>query len=229
MGHYDHLREIAVLPCLPAGLSVEDSYLERCAPSFDLQYVVPNEALARTLGFLNISKRHYLDLVRARRGINLLSSKEQGAERGAWRHRGEYAADWAALRVPHNATLPALLTDDQLVEIMENASYGGQLAIAGYVDRNFAIPRAMRAARFSGRFQIGIIDYIWGSGHTVTFDGTLTVDLTDGQIGDATGYSYDSGCDFVLSYFRFDQITPADLPKGRRFEALHAAQRRLAS
>ena len=73
MGHYDHLREIAVLPCLPAGLSVEDSYLEKTSPSFDLQFVRPNDALARTLSFLNISKRHFLDLVIARRGIDRLT------------------------------------------------------------------------------------------------------------------------------------------------------------
>lgn len=57
MGHYDHLREIAVLPCLPAGLLVEDSYLEKTSPCFDLQFVRPNDALARTLSFPNVSKR----------------------------------------------------------------------------------------------------------------------------------------------------------------------------
>ena len=102
---------------------------------------------------------------------------------------------------------------------MENASYGGQLAIAGYVDRDFCLPRVMSAVRLTGRFQLGIIDYIWGSGHTITFDGSLTVDLSHGQIGDAPGYAYDSGCDFVVSYFRFDKIIGSDLPSGRRFIA----------
>lgn len=223
MGHYDHLREIAVLPCLPAGLSVEDFYLEKTSPCFDLQFVRPNDALARTLSFLNVSKRQYLDLVVARRGINLLSSKPQGEGTGAFRYRGEYAAAWRALKVAHDAKQPALLTDDQLVEVMENASYGGQLAIAGYVASDFCLPRAMRAVRLTGRFQLGIIDYIWGSGHTVTFDGSLTVDLGEGQIGDAPGYAYDSCCEFVVSYFRFDTVARADLPPGRRFEAVPAA------
>ena len=219
MGRYDHLREIAVLPCLPAGLSVEDSYLEKTSPTFDLQFVRPNDALARTLSFLNISKRHFLDLVIARRGINLMSSKPQGTGTGAFRHRGEYAADWRALKVAHDPKQPALLTDDQFVEIVENAGYGGQLAIAGYVDRNFCLPRLTSAVRLTGRLQLGIIDYIWGSGHTITFDGSLTVDLSHGQIGDAPGYAYDSGCDFVVSYFRFDKINSSALPSGRRFIA----------
>ena len=94
---YNHLREIAVLPCLPAGLSVEDEYLERTAPSFDLQFARPNAALARTLAFLNVSKEHFFDLVEDRRGINLRSSRPQGQETGPWRHRGEYAD---ALAVP---------------------------------------------------------------------------------------------------------------------------------
>lgn len=37
MPHYDHLCEIAVLPCLPPGLTVEDSMIERSSPCFDLQ------------------------------------------------------------------------------------------------------------------------------------------------------------------------------------------------
>lgn len=222
MGHYNHLREIAVLPCLPAGLSVEDSCLDRSSPCFDLQFAIPNDAFARMLTFINVSKRHYLELVLARRGINLLSAKPQGTETGAFRYRPEYAAAWRAMRVHHDPKLPPLLTDDQLVEIIENASYGGQLAIAGYVDRNFCLPRDLQAVRLSGRFQIGIIDYIWGSGHSVTFDGTLTVDISQGQIGDAPGYAFDSVCDFCVDYFRFNTIARADLPRGRRFEAAPA-------
>ena len=219
MGHYDHLRELAILPCLPAGLSVEDSYLERTSPSFGIEFARPNDAMARTLSFLNISKRQYLDLVIARRGIDLTSTKPQGTATDAFRYRPEYAADWRAMRVAHDPAQPALLTDDELVEVMENAGYGGQLAIAGYVDVNLAVPRAMRATRLTGRFQIGIIDYIWGSGHTIGFDGSLTVDLSDGQIGDAPGYAFDGVCDFVVSHFRFDKIQPATLPTGCRFIA----------
>ncbi len=229
MGRYDHLREIVILPCLPAGLSVEDSYLEPTAPSFGLQYAQPNEAFARMLSFLNISKRHFVDLVIARRGINLLSAKPQGTDTGAWRYRGEYAAAWRAMRVKHAPARPALLDDDQLVEIMDNASYGGQLAIAGYVNADFCWPCVMPAVKLTGRFQIGIIDYIWGSGHTVTFDGSLTVDLTSGQICNAPGYVYDGVCDFVVSYFRFDTLVRADLPRGRRFIAEPRAQMALAA
>ena len=230
MGLYSHLREIAVLPCLPAGLSVEDSYLQTNAPCFGLEYALPNDALARMLGFLNISKRRFLGIVRDRRGIDLTSAKEgQGGGTGPWRHRGEDAGDWRAMKVAHNPKLPALITDDELVELMENAGYGGQLAIAGYVDADFCLPRQMTAVRLTGKFQIGIIDYIWGSGHSITFDGTLTVDLTQGQIGSAPGYPFDGVCDFCVDYFRFRTLASAELPKGRRFDAVPTTPMALAA
>ena len=219
MGDYPHLREIAVLPCLPRGLSVEDSRLEATSPSFGLQYVLPNETMARTLAFLNVSKRRFIDLVIERCGINLLSAKPQGAAQGAFRYRGEYAARWRALRVPHNPRQPALLDDDELVEIFDNACSGGQLAVAGYVGSDFCLFRDMRAVKLTGRFQIGIIDYIWGSGHSVTFDGALTVDLRQGQIGNAPGCPFDEVCSFAVEYFRFASVAAAELPRGRRFVA----------
>lgn len=229
MSKYNHLREIAVLPCLPAGLNVEDSFIERTSPCLDLQHVLPNDAFARTLGFLNISKTRYIDLVRARRGINLLSSRAQGTETGAFAFDGRYAGQWKAMKIADNPKLPSLITDDELVELIENAGYGGQLAIAGYVDANFCLPRDMPAVRLSGRFQIGIIDYIWGSGHSQTFEGALTVDMSDGQIGTAPGYAFDEVCDFTVSYFRFNTISHAELPKGLRFEAMRAAPAALAA
>ena len=181
------------------------------------------------LSFLNISKRHYLDLVRTHRGINLALSKPQGTATGAWRHSGEYAAGWRTLAVPHDATRPQLLDDAEIVEIFENASHGGQLAIAGYVDADTRLPRDFGAVKLTGRFQIGIVDYVWGSGHTVTWDGDLTVDLSHGQIGGAPGYSYDGVCDFVVDYFRFRSVDPATLPSRARWLGSRAAPRFLAA
>jgi hypothetical protein len=226
---YDHLREIAVLPCLPQGLSVEDSRIEPSGPCLDIQHVMPNDAFARTLGFLNISKKSYVDLVRARRDINLLSSRAQGTETGAFAFTGRHADRWKAMQVAHSPKLPSLVTDDELVELIENASYGGQLAIAGYVDANFCLPMNMTAVRLTGRFQIGIIDYIWGSGHSMTFDGALTVDLRGGQIGGAPGYAFDDVCGFSVSYFRFDSLARAELPGGVRFDAMRATPAALAA
>ena len=223
MREYEHLREIAVLPCLPAGLSVEDSYLKPTSPCFDLEFIFPNDAVARVLSFLNVSKRHFCDLVIERRGIDLRLARPQGAATGPFRHTGEYAGRWRALKVSHNPRLPPLLSDDELVEVIENAGYGGQLAIAGYVGRDFCLPRDMAAVRLTGRFQLGIIDYIWGSGHSITFDGELTVDLSQGQIGDAPGYAFDGVCGFVTSYFSFDSVARAELPRGRRFVAARKA------
>ena len=220
MTRYSHLREISILPCLPAGLSVEDEMLASQAPSFGLQHVYPNAALARVLGFLNISKPQFLALVESRKGIKLTSSKAHGPDTGPWRHRPENAPLWRAFKVRHDPALPQLLEDDEIVEIFDNASYGGQLAIAGMVDADFCLPRApYPALRLSGRFQIGIIDYVWGSGHTVTWDGELTVDMREGQAGDPMGYAFNDVCDFSIPYFRFSMIARAELPVNTRWQA----------
>jgi hypothetical protein len=223
MTRYSHLREISILPCLPAGLSVEDEMLSPTAPSFGLQHVYPNAALARALGFLNIPMAQFLALVESRKGIKLTSSKAHGPDTGPWRHRPENAPLWRALKVRHDPALPQLLGDDEIVEIFDNASYGGQLAIAGMADADFCLPSApYPALRLSGRFQIGIIDYVWGSGHTVTWDGALTVDLTNGQAGDAPGYSFNDTCDFAIDWFRFRMVARAELPKGKLWHAERA-------
>ncbi len=223
MTRYSHLREISILPCLPVGLSVEDEMLTSQAPSFGLQYVYPNAALARVLGFLNISKPQFLALVESRKGVKLTSSKAHGPDTGPWRHRPENAPAWRALKVAHDGSRPQLLGDDEIVEIFDNASYGGQLAIAGMVDADFCLPRApYPALRLVGRFQIGIIDYVWGSGHTVTWDGALTVDLTNGQAGDAPGYSFNDTCDFAIDWFRFRMVARAELAPGTLWQAERA-------
>lgn len=88
------------------------------------------------------------------------------------------------------------------------------------VDADFCLPSApWPALRLSGRFQIGIIDYVWGSGHTVTWDGALTVDLTNGQAGNAPGYSFNDTCDFAIDWFRFRMVARAELPKGKLWHA----------
>jgi len=220
MSKYDTLREIAILPCLHADLSVEDERLEANAPSFGLEHARPNAMLGRVLGFLNVSKPAFLAMVEKHRGIKLTSGKKHGTSTGPWRYRPDDAAAWRALKVTHDPSQPQLLDDNEIVEIFDNASYGGQLAMAGMVDANFCLPKApYPALRLTGRFQIGIIDYIWGSGHTVTWDGELTVDMTEGQAGDPMGYEFNDVCDFTVSYFRFGMIARADLPAGTRWHA----------
>lgn len=230
MPRYNHLREVAIMPCLPTGLSVEDEMLERTAPGFGLQYAMPNAALARVLSFLNISKPNFIALVKRRKGIDLLSAKEHGSDTGAWRYRPEYAPRWKALKVKHDQYRSQLLDDDEIVEIFDNANYGGQLAIAGMVEADFCLPKGpYPALRLSGRFQIGIIDYVWGSGHSVTWDGALTVDLSQGQAGDAPGYTFNEVCDFSIDYFRFNMIARADVPRGARWHAERRPRAALAA
>ena len=218
-------REIAILPCLPRLMNIEDDRLEASAPCFGLAHVMPNAALARTLSFLNVSKDHFLDLVEARTGIRPTDRRPAATDSGPWRHRHELASAWRALSVKADENQPQLLDDGQLIELFDNASYGGHLAIAGCVHGDFCLPAPPCAAlRISGRFQIGIIDYLWGSGHSITFDGSLTVDMRGGQAGPAPGIPFDDVCGFATDWFRIDMVARASLPSGVRW----IAERRMA-
>ncbi len=210
--------EIAILPCLPLYQTVEDDRLEASAPAFGLAHAMPNVALARTLSFLNVSKVHFLDLIEERGHIRPTDRRPHGE--GPWRHRHELAPAWRALQVKADENRPQLLSDSQMIELFDNATYGGHLAIAGKVHGDFCLPALpYDALTIRGRFQIGIIDYLWGSGHSVTFDGSVTVDMRGGQAGPAPGIPFDDVCSFAADWFRIDMVARATLPRGMRWRA----------
>lgn len=221
---HSKLTEIAIMPCLPAGYSIEDRMLERAAPSFGPQFAVPNEAFASMLRVLNISKRAYVAAVFAKYGILLTSPTAQGNERGSWRWTGEYAAEWRSLNVRSSNDRPPLLSFDELFEIMENAGYGGQFAIAAHMDLDlFNQTDWKRPIHLTGVVQIGIIDYLWGSGHTISHKGGMLIDSSHGTIGLAENfpYAFDSVCGFSHEYFRIDSAKACSIPKGVRVQRLH--------
>lgn len=221
-------REIAILPCLPQGLTCEDDRLEASAPSFGLAHTYPNAALARTLSFLNVSKGHFLDLVEERTGVRPTDRRPRADANSSWRHRHELADAWRELKTKADENLPQLLSDKQLVEIFDNASYGGHLAIAGTVHEDFCLPAPpYEALTIRGRFQIGIIDYLWGSGHSVSFEGSLTLDMRGGQAGPPPGIPFDDVCGFSEDWFRIDMVARATLPRGIRWSAERVSRTRV--
>ncbi len=214
------LPEIAILPCLMRGESIEDVRLDRWAPAFGPVHALPNLAMARMLKVLNISTAAYVGAVKARYGINLRLSCPQGDERGPWAWCGDHAAGWRAMHVRADRRRHALLGFDELFEVMENASYGGQFAIAARMSADlFRATDWDQPLRLSGTVQIGIIDYLWGSGHSITHRGELLVDGRSTRVDRASDigiYTYDSCCGFVLDYFRIDAAAPATMPSGAR-------------
>jgi hypothetical protein len=207
--------EIGILPAVPRGLTYEDAMLTHWSPCFGPVNVFPNEQFGRTLGFLGIGKSEYIAAVKARYGVDLRSSACSTASGdGPWTWTGEYAPRWQALRVPRAPRgRPPILGIENLFEIMENASYGGVLAIGGFASPSLVDKaRALRGTiRITGHVQIGIIDYLWGSGHSLCLTRPLRLDLADGQIIEQRqmAYSWDKSCGFVRSYYRFQSIEPA--------------------
>jgi hypothetical protein len=220
------MPEIAILPCLMRGESIEDVRLDRWAPTFGPVYALPNDAMARMLSVLNISTAAYVVAVEARYGINLRSSRRQRSEPGPWAWRGDHACGWRAMHVRADRRRPPLLSFDELFEVMENASYGGQFAIAARMSADLIrSTRWDQPLRISGTMQIGIIDYIWGSGHSISHRGDLLIDGSTFRIALANTigfYTYDSCCDFMLDYFRIDGAAPTTMPDGVRLQRLPA-------
>lgn len=213
--------EIGILPAVPRGLTYEDAMLTHWSPCFGPVNVFPNEQFAATLGFLGIGKSEYIAAIKARYGVDLRSSARSTANgQGPWTWTGEYAPRWLALRVPRAPRgRPPILSIDDLFEIMENASYGGVLAIGGFASPSLvATARELRGTiRITGHVQIGIIDYLWGSGHSVCLKRPLRLDLADGQIIEERqmAYSWDKSCGFVRTYYRFHTIEAAP-PLGKQ-------------
>jgi hypothetical protein len=214
--------EIAILPTVPSGLTYEDAMLHHWSPSFEPLSVLPCRHFAAMLAFLGITKTAYIEGVRQHYGVHLRSSARSTKRGdGPWTWTGEYAQRWRALTVPRpprNAT--PILGIEALFEIMENASYGGVLAIAGFARPSLAARAGTLRGpiRISGQVQIGIIDFLWGSGHSQCLKQPLRLDLADGQVIEERqmAYSWDRSCGFVRRYYRFDDIEPsADLGRHR--------------
>ncbi len=215
--------ELAILPTVPKSLSYEDCMLRHWGPNFEPKTVFPDQNFARTLEFLGISKAAYVKGILESYGVNLLASRRSKADDAQWTWTGEHAWRWPSLRVSIPRGTRPLLAVDQLFELMENASYGGVLAIAGYASPKLA-RRALAIAgpiRVTGKPQIGLIDFLWGSGHSVTVAAPLRLDMAGGQIIDssAMAYSWDESCGFVRSFYRFDDIAPCDPPRRGLSEA----------
>ena len=223
MPYDDDEIEIGILPTVPTGTHPLDCVLQHWSPVFGPCYVVPDERFASTLAVLGYSTAAYIQAVRTKYGLDLTSARDTDViGRGCYAWRGEYGPRWKALSngVRTNPRTAKMLELEQLFEIMENASYGGILSIAGYFARRdlTAARQAGPVIRVTGRKQIGIIDYVNGSGHSVTVADPVIVDIRQGQVIDAEemGYSWDGTCGFVRSYFQIDRITSWKLDPGVR-------------
>jgi hypothetical protein len=173
--------------------------------------VMPNCEMAATLNWLGIGKDDYRRAVFDAYGIDLYDPTPAAEERpDLWSWSGEQARAWQQLQVRCQSRDMAWLRAEQLVELLDNASYGGVLSIAGYAqtDQVEVALTGRGALRIEGRVQIGIIDYLWGSGHSIRLDQNHPIDLHDGKIltADRMCHRWDSCCDFVRSMFRFESL-----------------------
>jgi hypothetical protein len=211
--------EIAILPALTPGLSIEDERIESWRHG-DLHptTVIPNVAFARTLCTLNISSADYIRSVKSRYGCDLRRPVDHASVRPISDDDRERAGMWRRLRVRSRRTQPTFMTMDELFEVLENASLGGQLAIAAKAPvADLIMADWSNGVQLRGTVQIGIVDYLWGSGHSVSHTGGILLrDRERLYVARDLGHRFDDVCGLTSEYFNVERVTSTSVPVGRR-------------
>jgi len=153
--------------------------------------VRPDENFKRLLSMVNVSADQFRDAVLLSYGKDLKNlSAGEDAEDYKEEAMNALAAEWRAFQFEADPNRPALVTADQVVELLDNASYGGVPVVYGYVnpkaflelpwDPELDGPTCedtvqLVPERSNGRVLIGIHNFANGSGHSV--DTTVPVIL----------------------------------------------------
>ncbi len=211
--------EIAILPALSLGLSVEDERIESWSHGqLHPTTVIPNYAFTQALRLINMSSARYMREVRTRYGVDLKRAAGHADQRPVNNDHRERAKLWQRLHVRHHPSQPVLMTFDELFEVLENASLGGQFAVAAKAPVGELIAADWtNGVELRGTVQIDIVDYLWGSGHTVSHRGGIVLrDRERLHIARDVGHRFDDVCGFTCEYFSIHEVHPAGSRSHRR-------------
>ena len=208
--------EMSWIPGLAEAGSIDDLYVthwNRSRPGVDT--VVPDESFARFLRLINMSSDEFLataidlrddDL---RKGPDLPPSPNDSYD---IRQRRAYAEIWRTFHVAKDLDRPALLSPKEVVDIVENASYGGvpvfvcRVPLKDFLSRDPAKP-----ATFSGGGFVGLHDFLNGSGHIEQPRHPLTIpNLMGWKVASLRRNTIDDVHGIVDSYYH---ASIADAPK----------------
>lgn len=172
-------------------LGVEDLAMR---PAFGAEVsastVRPDEAFRTFLEFVNMGSDEFRDAVLAGHGVDLWGLPVPADASDLRRediHR--VSADWRSFEVSADPSRRALVTPEQVVELLDNASYGGVPVAYAYVspkdvldlpwsdEAEGASALKLEPERSGGRVFIGIHDFLNGSGHSVDVPGPVTLPL----------------------------------------------------
>jgi hypothetical protein len=136
----------------------------------------PDGGFKSFLQMVNLSASDYIEAVRKETDIDLRALKvSDNIEPGRARDLLDICASWRAFECPSDPSRPPLITAEQAIEIIENASYGGVPVTYGYLSPKalLDLPWGQEGAMVEisgdrGRLLVGIHNFSNGSGHFVT-------------------------------------------------------------
>jgi hypothetical protein len=201
--------ELCYIPGYGESNGLEDMWITNRGVCSSATDVIPDNNLANFLRFVNVSSDEYIHAAFKQSQANLQDVSE----------------DWKTFSVKADLSKPALISAEDVVEILDNATYGGVPVIAfrtnlkSLIEQDFSADRVMKLETASGAdavAQIGIHDFINGSGHLATFkesEITLPANLDDLACTQGNGwYGIESVYGLMHSYMTAD-VTTAPAPE----------------
>jgi hypothetical protein len=212
IGKNDHVR-LTYVPGMN-GLSPEDVMIKAVDRVCSVETVILDERLIPLFVMANMDRDAFVNFVREDKGIDLTQASfdeswadyrraEEEARAASWRD-----ATWAT-----DPDKPELVSKEDLFLILGESSYGGvpsltiSVPLKQFIERDWSLPLIIEPAtiRDSGKTrsvagQLGLHDFVWGSGFTITNSNPITIpadSLKDWCVSEKTGHGFDKVYDMV--------------------------------
>ena len=195
---------------------VEDLHIRYTGSCGDFLSFVPDANLARFLRMVGVSSDAYKAHARfLGRDLEAAPSEAEFGDPSGFRFldAADRAEAWKTFLVEIDPARRPMLSMDDVVEVLDNASYGGVPVVyfrvglkdlIGFWSDESNTHLRVRPDGRKGRPQVGIWDFANGSGHVVSADADeLVVPRNSGAflVDDACwGYGIDKSCGFVKSF-----------------------------
>ncbi|AOG03342.1 hypothetical protein [Bosea sp. RAC05] len=221
-------RDDVLLSYVPgvSGLSTEDIHTNAIDSVHSAETVLLDERLIPFFKLINLAKDDFIAYCREQHGIDLTGRLvADGVSSYRVEDDARRAELWKTASWTVDSDRPALITPAEAFEVLENATYGGvpcltvKVPLRWFIERDWSLgmtiePHSLaKGSMVAG--QIGIHNFVNGSGHTITNENTVIIPAGDRQefvVSEKTGYGFDSAYGFVgwaLKAGRFQDVPAA--------------------
>ncbi len=223
-------RDDVLLSYVPgvSGLSTEDITTQAIDSVHGVETVLLDERLIPFFKLINLSKDDFLAYCKEELDLDLTGRLvADGVSSYRIEDDARRAELWKTASWTVDGDRPPLITPAEAIEVLENATYGGvpcltvKVPLKWFVERDWSQGMTIEpASLMDGKKQrtvagqIGIHNFVNGSGHTITNEKTVVIpagERSEFVVSEKTGYGFDKTYGFVgwaLRAGRF-QDTPA--------------------